>query len=492
MPAPRWSWLLPLATAWVYFCTLQGAAITRIRTLTVVESYGFAAYEQIVRNFALYGEWGQTIHRGYIAHWMWSGHRSLWLFPAAAVYRAWPGPEVLVSLQTGLVALGCIPAFGLGRRGVGGVAGGMLGLLLYAGFGPLWALALQDYQDLVLGVPFALAAVWAVRAGSAVGFVFAGLGCGAAREEWVATLPVIALAAGGGWRDRAKMMGAGLGTVALLAAVLAWLGRDAVGYETPMQTHAGAVGAGLPPIQRDWGDYQRFYAHFLFPANFVGLLSPLVLAPAAGALLVHLTTPEGSGIDVQWSRHIHHMAPVAAFFVAAAIDAAGVAGSFVWPAPGRPRWRALVGDRSPTPAAAAWVAVAALLVATVAMAGPWQKSLALHPRARPGLAADARERPEWALVASIPAGARIATDPAGALLLVRFRESWTYGESLEEKTRAGLSGLDYVLVNKRHARVLAEAEALGGTTVSTTTAYALVRLPRADRLGPGPGAEAPR
>lgn len=472
---------MPLAGAWIYFCTLQTAAVGRIRSLAVVESYGFAAYEQVIRNYALHGDWAQTIHRGYIAHWMWSGHRSLWLYAAAGAYRLAPGPETLVSLQTGLVALGCIPAFGLGRRTIGGVGGGVAGLAMYALFGPLWAIALQDYQDLVLGVPFAVAAVWALRERSLLGFAIAGVLCGAAREEWVVTLPVIALAAGGGWRHRLAAMGSALLTTGLLVAVLWWLGRDAVGYETPMQTQAGAVGLGLPPIQRTWVDYERFYSHFLFPLNFTAFLSPLVLAPGAGAFLMHLTTPEGSGIDAQWRGHIHHMAPVAAFVLAAAIDGLGVLSSFVFPAPGRARWWALVGFRSPAPALARRVGALAIVLACAWFARAWVAPLGLHLRLWPG-ASEVAPRQEWALVAALPAEARIATDPRGALLVVRFRASWTYGESLEEKTRTGLGVLDYVLVRRTDSSVLAEVTALGGQPAGETTEYVLLELPGAARL----------
>ena len=469
-------WLLPLAGAWFYFCSLQSAAVERIRTLTVVEGYGFAAYEQVIRNYALYGEGGQTIHRGYIAHWMWSGHRSLWLFGAAGVYRLAPGPEALVTLQTALVALGCIPAFGLGRRAIGGTEGGLAGLALYGLFGPLWAIALQDYQDLVLGIPFAVAAVWALRERSLAGFAVAGFLCGAAREEWVLTLPVIALAAGGGWRHRLMALATALATVGLLAALLWWLGRDAVGYETPMQTQAGAVGLGLPPIQRSWVDYHKFYSHFFFPLNFAALVSPLVLAPGAGALLLHLTTPQGSGIDTQWRGHIHHMAPVAAFLVAGAIDGLGALGSLAFPAPTRARWKALVGFRSPVPLAVRRGGAAAIVAACLWFALPWAAPLKLSLRAWPG-AHGAEARPEWALVASLPPEAKIATDPAGALLLVPFRASWTYGESLAEKTRTGLRALDYVLVRRTDAAVLAEAVALGGAVVGETREYQLVAMP---------------
>lgn len=475
-------WLLPIGTAWVLFCTLRAAAWDRIQGLGVVESYGFAAYEQLIRNRAFEGVFSQTIHRGYIDHWMWSGHRSVALYVTPWFYRLWPEPLTLSTLQVGLVAAACLPAFGLGRTLFGGVLGGAVALLLYAGFPPFWVLALNDYQDIVLGIPFAFCAVWALRTGSPWWFALAGFLCACTREEWAATLPVLGFAAAGGWRQRLRYAATGLTTALLFTALVVWLGRDAVGYQTPVQTHAGALFGHLPPIQRGWADYHRFYIHFLVPTTGLAVLSPTLALPGIGALLVHLTTPNGSGIDADWRGHIHHMTPVATFFVAATIDGLAHLGAILFPGSTRTRWRSYRDGRGSVPRWALLLVLAAAGAIYAVHSRPWVRMLALSPTVSPVLERSPRVRPEWAVVRGVPDGAVIATDPDGALFVSGFRRSYTYGESLAEKSRLGLRELDYLLVRRRDLAVFGEAVGLGGTVIAATTQYQLLVMPRADRL----------
>lgn len=480
------AWLLPICTAWVLFCTLRAAAFERIRTLQVVESYGFAVYEQLIHNAALHGEFFQTIHRGYIDHWMWSGHRSLLLYVASWLYAGWPEPITLATFQVAMVSLGCLPAFGLGRRVIGGGIGGAIGLMMYAGFPPLWVIALNDYQDVVLGVPFAIATVWALRERSVVGFVLAGFGCAMAREEWALTLPILGFAATGGWRPRLGFAGLGVAVAGVFAAIVWFLGRDAVGYETPMNTQFGAVLGHLPPIQRTWADVDRFYIHFLRPATFVAALAPLTALPAAGAFLVHLTTPNGSGIDADWRGHIHHMAPIAALLIAASIDGFGAIGAIFWPFRGISRWRALAEVRGSPPRWAALALLVGLGAAFWVHDRAWVAMLRLHPTFSPILNEPVGVVPEWALAESLPEEAVLGADQAGALLVSGFTRSFTYGESLDEKSKIGLREFDYCFVNRRDPDVAASAVAFGAVVVKETRNYQLYRFPKADRLAVDP------
>lgn len=469
-------WLLPLSTAWVLFCTLRAAAWTRIQTLGVVESYGFAVYEQIIRNRAFEGSFFQTIHRGYIDHWMWSGHRSVALYLVPELYRLQPEPLTLATVQIACVALGAFPAFALGRATLGGLFGGAVGLVLYAGFPPVWAMALQDYQDLVLGMPFALTAVWAARTRRSLPFFVAGFLTACTREEWAMTLPLLGLAFAGDWRVRLRGLALGAAATLSFGALAWWLGRDASGYETPAQTHGLAMLLHPPPIQRTWADYGRFYAYFLFPANYVGALSPLVAAPGLAALGLHLTTPQGSGIDADWRGHIHHMAPVATFFVAAAIDGFAHVAALIFPPPGRTRLQAVLEGRGAAPRWALLALVVGLVAVFASTGGAWLKAYSLTPTADPRLTDSPRARPEWALAATLPDDAVVGIDQEGALFVSGFRRSFTTNESLPEKSRRGLAELDYVFVNRHDAATLADAVGRGGEVIGETPTYQLVRL----------------
>lgn len=482
-------WLIPLGAAWVWFCSLQATAWERIAKLACVENYALAVYNQLIWNYAHRGVWEQTVHYGYVDHWMWSGHRSLWIWAAGWLYRLDPGPLLLVRLQIGLVALGAIPAYGLGRlvfsggglRWAGsaaggraqGMAGGLIGLALYLGYPPLMAVALNDYQDLILGVPFALAAIWACRAGNLWAFLLAGFACCAAREEWAMLMPLIGLATPGPWQDRLRQMGWGLGLTLGAGAVLLWLGRDFTGHDNPMTSHMGGLvrglAEGLPPFTRTWADFDSFYSRFFLPLQAVALLAPLTLIPIAGTLVFHLSAPPHGGVDVQWLGHIHHMAPTCAFAAAAAIEGAGrLAG---WLPLGR--WRT----------AAVWaLAVGALAVAAGACA-PWMRYLKISPRFTmelPAAFSEGQEAPEWALIRQIPADAVVTADVHTSLIISSRPVSFTYDESLEDKRPGkGLSVTEYLLVKKVDTGWNQKARSVSGyERVGETDRYVLYRFPR--------------
>ncbi|MGI5844350.1 MAG: DUF2079 domain-containing protein [Candidatus Xenobium sp.] len=311
-----------MATAWIWFCSLSVAALERVQTLQVVEGYALAVFDQLAWNYSQTGHFRQTIHFGYADSWMWSGHRSPWFFVTSWLYGFAPGPLTLCRIQIGAVALGALPAFGLGWRAFGTPLGGVAATALYLGHPLLAVVALNDYQDVVLGIPFAVAAVHQAWRGSAGGYVLALLGMAAAREEWVVVGVFLGLMAPGEWRQRIPWVVRRL-ILALVYAGALWLaGRDYVGHDNPMFSHAAGAHGGLQ-ITRSWRDVTDFYLLFLLPMHLVAVLAPLALVPAAGALAVHLTAPLNAGVDCQWDQHIHHMAPVAVSVVLAAILALG-------------------------------------------------------------------------------------------------------------------------------------------------------------------------
>lgn len=488
-----WSeWLIPLGAAWAWYCSLQGTAWARIAQLRCVENYALAVYNQLIWNYAHRGVWEQTVHYGYVDHWMWSGHRSLMIWAAAWIYPISPEPLTLARLQIALVALGAVPAWGLGRlvlsppdlRAAGflsarlqGVAGGLIGLALYLGYPPLLAVALNDYQDLIPGVPFAIAAIWACRANNLPGFLLAGFACCAAREEWVALMPLIGLATpgpwrDGGWKDRLRQVGWGAGLSAAMAALLLWLGRDFTGHDNPMTSHVGGLirglAEGLPPFTRTWADFEAFYSKFFLPMQSLALLAPLTLLPILGTLVFHLSAPPHGGVDVQWLGHIHHMAPTCAFAAAAAIEGAG-------------RLLSALSARLPAPARAPALLLAAAIALAVAAGAcaPWLRYLQITPSLSPARP-DVPEAPEWALIAQIPPDATVAADVHTSLIISSRPTSFTYDESLEDKRPgAGLSAVQYLLVKKADTGWNRKARAVPGyARVGETEDYVLYSLPQ--------------
>lgn len=469
-------WLLPIAAAWAWFCTMRAVAWGRIQGLQAVENYAFAVYDQLIWTYAHTGTWAQTIHYGYVDHWMWSGHRSLFLFPVAWLYRLDPGPFQLAQLQIALVALGALPAFGLGRNVAGGaLPGGILGLLVYLGFPPLAVVALNDYQDLVLGVPFAIAAAWAARAGSWPGFVLAAAGMVCAREEWAAVVPTLGLGVPGGWKPRLKWIVVGALVSAAYLGLISWLGRDFSGYGN--QTVAQVKGMGLHGwhITRPASDWNAFYRYLFLPVTWLAVLSPGGLAPAVGLLLVHASTPPNGGIDTQWRGHVHHVAPALALLVVAALQGGSTFARMLRLR--RDGWRALFAADAPIPPRwLAWGGVLAVGLAVGLTGASWTTNMGAVPRFTLALP-DVPEAAVRKLVRQVPEDASVATDTWASLAISSRRRAYTYDESLRDKAKQGLRAVDWVIVDRADAAWVKEVEGLGGAQVDAAGQHVLYRMP---------------
>jgi uncharacterized membrane protein len=459
-------WLIPAVAAWMWFCTVANRSAEQVMSLDNVEGYALAVFTQLFWIWNEHGEWAQTIHYGYVDSWMWSGHRVGWLPMVGWMFGMNPDPVWLCRIQIGAVALGAFPAFGLGRLLVGGIWGGLAGLVLYLGFPPLSAIALQDYQDLVLAIPFLLLTIYLARLRMPIPFAVAALCACMVREEVIPMVVLVGLGVPGSWRQRLAWVSRAGVVAVVYGAIIWWLGRDFSGYDNPMLSHTGDMLVRWPPVfSRSMDDLQNFYLNFLKPVQFLALLSPLTVLPAAGALFFHLTAPTHGGVDVTWGGHIHHMAPVVAFVVAASIDGLGRLVRFSGRL-GRLRTPILI------------LGAGAGLWATITLASPWMRFLHLSPAVTlttPGEAA-----PEWALIDKLPKDARVATDTRMSLVIARRRYAYTYDESLPEKRpNEGLDAVDYILVRKRDRDWVALIEqAPGAIPVDTTKDYTLYHLQR--------------
>jgi hypothetical protein len=459
----RLHWLIPLAAAWVWFCTVANQSAEQVLNLQNIENYALAVFCQLFWMWSTVGEWAQTIHFGYVDSWMWSGHRVGWLPFVGWVYGIDPDPVWLTRVQIAVLSLGAFPAWGMGRDEIDRRYGGFLGLVLYLGFPPLAAIALQDYQDLVLSIPFILGAVWQCRRGSLVGFAAFAVAAAMCREELVPMVALIGLVHPGHWRARLHWLTKGVGIAALYGAVIWWLGRDFSGYDNPMMSHSGDMVLQWPPVwTRDWSDFGNFYSAFLKPVQFLALLSPLTAAPGLGALFFHLTAPAHGGVDTAWGGHIHHMAPVVGFVVAATIEGVGRVARWTR------GWRLL---RKP-----ALILGGAGLIITVGLAAkPWMAFLNLSP-------AIALERPtdiapEWAFLEHIPDDAAVATDSHLSLIIANRAEAFTYDESLADKRPGkGLSAVDFIIVRKGDKSWREQVVLAKGKAVAETRLYELFDL----------------
>ncbi len=469
MTRQRWVWLGTAACLGLlmlgWWSTAVSTSVARIAALQVVEGYAFGVYHQVVHNLAFDGQVSQTIHQGYDDSWTWSGHRAPALVLVAGLYRLSPTVHGLAQIQLLIVLLGALPAAALGQRMARHPFGGLVGGGLYLLSPPVIALALQDYQDLVLAVPCTVFAVWAFHARPAW---LAPLGAAVAllpREE---TVPVVVAVAVLTWPAR-TVRGEGplrwrrwlwnvLCTGVVVAAYLGWVEStfptDETRYRTPLVSvleNLGRTGFihldGFP----FWG---RFYVWMVLPLGVLACLAPNLLLPALGLVVFHMAMPNGHAIDRSWSGHCHHLAPAVGLLVAAAVEGSG-------------RLLALL-QRIPRPGLRAG-ATAVVAAVVVGFAGQRFADLAAHQNLRLSLVptSPAWVHPAWGLVAQVPPAEPLVVPRDLAILASDRKGSFSYDGSLDSKAReTGLAAVSWGLIDSRQAegRIVAWVKAMPGAT----------------------------
>jgi uncharacterized membrane protein len=448
---------------WVTWACVAGVAImalaffgvgsstswARIAVLRTVEPYAMAVHEQLLFNFAETGRFFQTIHTGYEDALTWSGHRAGTLPIVGLLYGLAPSPFFLSALLIGAVTLGVVPAAALGRRAFRHPLGMLAGAALYLGCPAVMGLALQDYQDLALALPFLMVTLWALRA-RAWWWVLLGalVGC-LPREECI---PVVVAAAVVSidlrwerpWRRWLRNLGIA-GGVALFYGIgmaLAFPLHEA-SHSVPV---AASLGSFFDPEQQvvffGLERFQSFYAITWAPVGLVGLLSPVTLLPGLGLMLMHMTVPWGHGVDRYWGGHVHHLAPLVPFFVTAAIlGAARLIRLCRHPRLGR------AGLVLP------WIVVAGALGYGLWFDLAWARGLNLVVKPWPSW--PERWHPAWALLAPLPPEA-VPVVPLDASLAASARaRSYTFTESLEDKAPGlGLGAGTHLLVHQDNEDIL--------------------------------------
>jgi len=444
----------------LFFGVACSTSWARIAVLNTVEPYGLAVHQQLLFNFADSGTWFQTIHRGYVDSWAWSGHRAATLPVVGLIYGLAPSPFFLTAIAIAAVTAGVVPASGLGWQALKHPAGMLLGAVLYLGCPAVLGLALQDYQDLVFALPLLLCTLWAMRARAwwlvAIGAL---AGC-LPREECI---PLVIAAAAVSfdprWERRWVRWGRNLAiAVAVAAAYTALLALvfpvGEHGYDVPV---GNAFGGFLDPNQRlelfGLQSLGSFYGLMWAPLGFAGLLAPLSALPGVALLLLHMTVPWGLGVDRVWGGHAHHVAPMVPFFVCAAVLGAA---------------RLLQLARHPRLGAAGrvlpWVLVAVGLGWGAVFDLGWaqRSNLVIRPLpAYPDL-----WHPAWQLVGALPDSA-VPIVPLEVSLVVSERpRSYTFSESLLDKApQHGLAAGTHLIVHRDNTVVVDWGMAMPGAAV---------------------------
>ncbi|MED5374764.1 MAG: DUF2079 domain-containing protein [Myxococcota bacterium] len=466
LPLAALSALLSLLAVAFWWQTALGTAAARLAALQPIEPYGFAVYHQIVHNLALHDSFAQTIHTGYDPTWTWSGHRAPILFPVAWLYSLAPSGQQLMNLQVTGVALGAIPAMGLGRQALRHPLGWMLGAALYLGCGPTLAMALQDYQDLVFALPALVLFAWSLGKQDPAWLVLGVLAAILPREE---TLPIaVALAVllppfddRGALKPR-RWLGNVAFTALSVGAYALWsqwaFPAEQTGYNMPMVNAVGGLGGGSSEITlHGYLARDDFYADMLHPGGWTGLLAPGPLLLGLALSLFHMALPLGQGIDRAWSGHAHHLAPAVALFVIAAIRGAGRL--------------VLLPERLSVSRRLQWGVEGLLLALVLAVSTTSALSFA---RAQNVLWAPARPHwvhPGWALARQIPADAVPITTTDLAPLVSDRAVAYTANDSLEDKAPGrGLGVGTHALFHRDDAQIRQRVLAMPGATLVAESA----------------------
>ncbi|MDP2317563.1 MAG: DUF2079 domain-containing protein [Pseudomonadota bacterium] len=418
-----------VAAAWTAWCLERVDAIER--ELRPLGGLAYATFVQLAHDWSTGVGWIQTVHRGYAEDWRWGGHYTPLFVVTAWLSSFSASPWALARIQVVAVGLGGLAAWRLGRAEAGRW-GGLVGLALYYGSGPVALLALADYQDLVLVLPTLVLAVWAARHASALGFVAAAALLGATREEALLLTPLVGLAGG---VNRGV-----LGAVVSGIYLLVYRSMGVTPYPNPLadillfQAHQartfglGALGSLSPNL---YGTMSGAAWPWL-------ALAPTVALPAAAVATFHAQDPTAVGSVA--SPAIHHLAPL----TAAAI-AAGIVGAC----------RLLRVHRV--------VAAGTLLAVAGLTWNAWTRWEA--PLAQYGVrATGGPEHPAWALLADLPADAAVLVPDDIAPVAARRRWVVTL-DSLGDRVRPA---------NVRYAL---DHGTLEGTVVAEKDGWRLLRDP---------------
>jgi uncharacterized membrane protein len=247
----------------------------------------------------------------------------------APLWRAWPDPSSLLTLQAAAVALGALPAFLLARKRLASEWAGLGFALAYLLYPATQWLVLDDFHPVALATPLLLAAIWFLDEHRLVPFaVCSGLAC--TTKEQVG----LTVAALGIWyavshrKVREGLAIAAGGTAVAVVAVALVVPHFAPGGGSPFEGRYAAVGGspagmveqavtdpGAIVSAATEGRDARYVFDLLWPLAGLSLLAPLMALTALPELLLNLL----SSTRTQTSIHFHYTAAAIPSLVMAAV-----------------------------------------------------------------------------------------------------------------------------------------------------------------------------
>ena len=416
-----------------------------------------------MRNFSESGSFSQTIHAGYDDKWTWSGHRAITLPIMAKLYGLHPTTMWLSILMISFVSLGGIAAGALGKRVMRSPWGFFWGTVVFSTTPAAAALALQDYQDLVFALPAFIFAVWAFSTGKLWLAVLGAVVGVMPREECVPMVLGLAVICPPvkpkgilykKWFRNIFITGAIVGYYAWWAEKSFPIATS--GHDMPLQNALRTLGSGQIFLE-GWLYRYRFYLLLWVPMGIFALFSPLLGLAGAALCILHMSVPEGHGVDRSWGGHAHHMAPATAFAICAI-----TVGSARFFRLLSSLMRTASNKTSAKPVAIylakySGVPSGILLPSLSAWSIWWWFSWANYFNLIPSVAPKKPvwTHPVWGMIEKLPEGAVPVVSQKTSIAASNFLRSYTYDESLYNKEpHKGLQAATHIIVDQRREKVM--------------------------------------
>jgi len=247
----------------------------------------------------------------------------------APLWWIWPSPDMLLTIQSIVLALGALPVYWLARKHLRSERAALGFALVYLIYPPLQWLALDEFHPGALACSLLLFAFWYLDEDRLIPFaIFALVAC-ATREE----IPLI-VAGMGVWYALTRKRWAFGGTVAAIGlamtAVIVTVITPHFRHGEPLSFYGRYKDVGGSPshavrmifshpirVLQIAFDYRgvRYLLELFVPLLGLSLLAPLVLIPALPLLAINLL----SSAHGQTSIHFHYVAGEIPILVVAAI-----------------------------------------------------------------------------------------------------------------------------------------------------------------------------
>jgi uncharacterized membrane protein len=253
----------------------------------------------------------------------------------APLWWIWPSPEMLLTVQAVLVALGALPVFWLARKHLGTERAGLGFALAYLLYPATEWLTLNEFHPVALGCPFLLFAFWYLDENRPLPFAVFALLAMTTKEEIG-----LVVAGFGVWYAvrRRRRAGAAIVGGGLLVSVLAITvviphynkGAESAFYGRYDAIGGSAGGIAKTAVTHPWriieqafqGGDVHYLLHLLLPLGLLFLLAPLALFGALPELALNVL----SATSTQTSIHFHYTAgAIPPLVIASVLGAAVVA-----------------------------------------------------------------------------------------------------------------------------------------------------------------------